>query len=381
MKAKVEMQFLNDSHPLQHGFTLTQTVFPTTGRDFSFIFSWGINPKPNLSKKDELTANKYGKATFNPLDLSIEDHQQFLYNICIELSNLTNLVDLSISNSIVCPIKLLKDYALLNGTTFPIPSNLFNQTLNGFKDYLSYSLGINETESSRGSSSKDLIGFSYQTNELLYIAMKATMYLPPKLETLYLKPLYNQVKEYEQSILNKAPIGLKNGFTTSFSWITLVTQENIVSSTINGIISSMLFSLLVAFLSNFNLIYTLYFFYSLASIVLSIIGILQILGWGIGLNEAVMLTIASGFCTDYIVHTMLSMSLNKKNSIFGKLQNSITTFSTPITFAFLTTIGSAIFLYPSNIIIFPPFATFLIMSAIFGMIHGFIVLPSLASIF
>ena len=79
---------------------------------------------------------------------------------------------------------------------------------------------------------------------------------------------------------------------------------------------------------------------------------------------------------------MLALSHDKsKRSLFGKLQASLTTFATPVSSALITTLVAAAFLYPCQILLFPPFASFLLGSGVFGIIHGFIVLPALIALF
>jgi hypothetical protein len=48
--------------------------------------------------------------------------------------------------------------------------------------------------------------------------------------------------------------------------------------------------------------------------------------------------------------------------------------------ALITTLVAAAFLYPCEILLFPPFATFLIASGVFGIVQGFCVLPALVAL-
>jgi len=379
MEGRVEMQFLTDKHPMQHGYSITMSAFQTSPVSFSFNFVWGISPQVTVSAKDRKTPKNFGTATFLPFDLKNENHQQFLYDVCDIIENRTDIVNINTQNAVVCPIRLLKTFALSNSSTFPVPLTDYNRIMSGFQSYLSNNLGANEGDSIAGTSSTDTIGFDFKTNQIVYISAKANLILPDEMQAEYIRPVYEKVIALEKTINSIAPTELKGGFTTSYAWITMTTQEKIVTATYSGIISSLAFSVLIAFLSTMSLSYTAFFAFSLISVVTSVMGILQLFGWGIGLTEAVMLTIASGFCTDYIIHTMLHMARDNKISRFGKLQRSLTTFCTPVACAFLTTVGSVIFLYPSQIIIFPPFATFLILSSVFGLLHGFCVLPALAS--
>jgi hypothetical protein len=72
---------------------------------------------------------------------------------------------------------------------------------------------------------------------------------------------------------------------------------------------------------------------------------------------------------------------HSSRSLFGKIQASLTTFCTPVSSALVTTLVAAAFLYPCQLLIFPPFATFLLGSGLFGIIQGFVVLPALLALF
>jgi len=380
MESKSEMQFMANELPIQRGYTLSENVFQTSSfYSFGFNLVWGINQKVNVSSEDKLTINQYGSASYIPFNMNNHSFQQFLYDVCDLIESQKDIVNVNSENAVVCPIRLLKNFSILNSSSFPIPINDYERVMNGFPDYLSSNLGANEGEILAGLSSRDTIGFNVQTNQIAYIGMKANLILPSKMEPQYLRPIYEKVIQLEKEVNQLAPEGYKIGFSTSFSWIAMLTQENFIKATFTGIVSSLIFSVLVAFLSTLSILYTFFFAFSLSSVVFSIMGILELFGWGIGLSEAVMLTIASGFCTDYIIHTLLHMANDSSKSQYSKLQSALTVYCTPVSFAFLTTVGSAIFLFPSKIMIFPPFGTFLVLSSIFGIFHGFFILPAISS--
>jgi hypothetical protein len=85
---------------------------------------------------------------------------------------------------------------------------------------------------------------------------------------------------------------------------------------------------------------------------------------------------------DFIIQPMLAASHDvSSRSLFGKLQASLTTFATPVSSALVTRLVASAFVYPCDILLFPPFASFLIGFGIFRMLHGFIVLSSLITLF
>ena len=380
MVGKVEMQFLDDDHPLQHGVLLQNNNFASTTDDFSFVFVWGVKNEVKAKGKQKLTVDNFGTADFISIDFKKEENQQFLYDVCDMVdTDASEIVDKSSSSYMTCPMKDLKKFASAQGLSFPITAEYWDNAISGFQQYTASIYGTTEALMNPGMSQKDVIGFDFDTNEIKYVAVKATMKYPSSMSSSDLKPLYDKLQEFQKKVLDKAPEDLKSGYTTSYSWIKMDTQDKLVSSTLIGIIVSSAFAVVVVFISTLSFAYTGFFTFSLACTILTVLGILERMGWGIGLSEAVMLTIASGFCCDYIIQTMLGMSKEHKYTRFGRMQNALTTFCTPVSLAFFTTVGSGVFLYGCDIILFPPFATFLILSSLFGVIHGFVVLPAFAS--
>ena len=95
-----------------------------------------------------------------------------------------------------------------------------------------------------------------------------------------------------------------------------------------------------------------------------------------------MISIAAGFCADFIIQPMIAMSHDfSARSLYGKMQASLVTFCTPVSCACVTTLVAACFLYPCQILLFPPFASFLLGSGIFGTLQGFFVLPAMTMLF
>lgn len=196
-----------------------------------------------------------------------------------------------------------------------------------------------------------------------------------------LQPLYKRSIDAENKLRSESPPGLKTFFSTSKVWIQLETQEQITKQTIICIVISVASALAVVIVLTLSIFYSLIFLFCLVSIIFIIMGILQTSGWTIGLHESVMFTIASGFCTDFFIHVISLMSRTLDLSKFGKMQKAITHYCFPVLFSVFTTIGAAVFLFPSSIPMFRKFGLFLIMSALFGYVFGFAILPGISSTF
>ena len=380
MKSKSELQFLGDEHPLQRAYILVSTVFKTSIQDFSFIYIWGMKPKNKMKWTYYLEPDNYGNVVYTGIDIQNPEIQQYISDMCDKM-RAADFIDPSTGSDFsTCPIKLLESYAESVGQSFPIPrENFTDDFMLGFQDYLGPQF-INEPDSMFiGTLKKNTIGFSFDNEKLMYIAMKANMYLPLSLDSTIIRQSYNKALQFaNENISSQTPEGLEPGLMTSYGWLQMVVQEKLPSQAFYDTLYSVCFAAFTIFFATFSVSYTIFVVYSMASVVFIIIGILYFCGWKIGTNEAVMISIASGFCADFIVQPMLAMAHdNSPRSVFGRLQNSITMFCSPVSSALCTTVMAAVFLFPSEILLFPPFGEFLVMSGLFGTLYGFIVLPAL----
>lgn len=388
MESEVEIQYLSNDHQLQRTLTLAQNNFVTSIYDFSVIYLWGVKGEGlHVSLRDNLTPDRFGTADFLPLDISTPDAQRFLLEACDVMINSTKLIQAPTSSSCTCPILILRDLANSVFGHFPLTQAEFKNEAfqKRFREYLYIGLGFNEAEKSVGSSEKELVGFDYDTNELKYIGMKGNMIIPDKQTSPELKSRYELASELENQIHdlaeNKYKLPDLKGYQTSYAWVTMDTQDELGKQALEGVCFAVLFSIIVIFLITMSFFYTFMFLISVVSVILTITGILYNIGWKIDFNVSIMIIIACGFCTDFIIQTMNSMAHEFKLAMFGKMQRAVTIFSFPVFSALITTLGAGCFLYGTIVLLFPPFATFLIMSGIFGILYGFVFLPSLSAQF
>ncbi|OHS95248.1 hypothetical protein TRFO_02231 [Tritrichomonas foetus] len=410
METKSELQFLPDDHQLQRAYTLALNGFSTALNDFSFVYVWGIDPKPIVKVADKLTIDNYGIPTywpFNITDQRVQQHINNTWNLILSKSFIdkfttTNfgvnpwniweqIVDFDeeyIEDPLIGPlIKIAFEY--LNLTKPPESMEYITP-----EEYSGYSavwqillseLAYQEPDSYvPGTLKANTVGFSLDDYSLQFIGMKANMFIPSEITIESLHELYDKAKKLEQEIHDDAErLGIPEfkGFMTGVAWLTMVTEEKLPQQVIKDVGYAFIFASVVILISTFSISYTLYVLVSMLSTIFMILGILDLTGWKIGTNEAIMISIASGFCADFIIQPMLALAHDSsERSLYGKIQASLTTFCTPVSCALVTTLVAACFLYPCDILLFPPFATFLLGSGIFGIVHGFIILPALVAL-
>jgi predicted RND superfamily exporter protein len=235
-----------------------------------------------------------------------------------------------------------------------------------------------------GTLKADTVGFSLEDYGLQYIGMKQNMKIPDEITIESLRALYANASELERIIQDEAVrrgIPEMQGWMTGSAWLTMVTEEQLPKQVIKDVALAFGAGAIVIFLATLAPLYTLFVLYSMMCTIFLTMGVLYFTGWKIGTNEAIMISIASGFCADFIIQPMLALAHDySSRSLYGKIQASLTTFCTPVSSALVTTLVAACFLYPCEILLFPPFATFLLGSGLFGIVQGFFVLPALVAL-
>ncbi|OHT12168.1 hypothetical protein TRFO_18166 [Tritrichomonas foetus] len=388
MIGDIQMQYLSNDHPLQHVYTVLNTLFQTPLDDFALIYTWGIAFDLKVSVSDPLKPDAFGKASFVKINISAPGAQNYLYEACQYMKNRTDIVNIvDLDADYMCPIEKIYDFygLLTQGKKGPVPDSIIQteQFWNTLKQYFFLSIGLGEPKTDAGASMKSLIGFDYYNDSLMYIGMRANMILPEAQTNDVLHAYYDKVLDFEQHIQQMqremAPEFGDKGMQASYAWVTMETQDQLEKQALDGVLLAVAFSVVVIFFVTMSLIYTLMFLISVSATILLIAGILENIGWYIDFKVSVMIIICCGFCTDFIIQTMNNMAHEFKLSMFGKMQRAITIFSSPVFSALVTTLGAGCFLYGSIVLIFPPFATFLIMSGAFGIYFGFVALPAMSA--
>jgi len=402
MPTKSEMKFLPNNHPLQKAYSLAYNGFNVPIlNDFSFIYVWGLEEKTYISYSDRLTIDQYGSPVFKPFNITDPEVQLFLRKAWQIILNDTTIIDheatllrgcspweswdtvFTLDKKIEWLIPFIKPFINISRfpDDFPLTVeeyNIYNIVWQGALSMIS----LSEPDAYiPGTLKSNTIGFSDLDNSLKYIAIKGSMKIPKDRSVDSMRDMYNKAMKLAKKIDKESPEGFE-GFHTSGTWLNMVTEEELPKQIVSDVSIAFGLSSIVILISTKNLLYTILVVYSMISTIFIILGFLYFLGWTIGTNEAIMISIASGFCADFIIQPMLSMSKDRtKRTTFGKTQASMTTFGTAVSSAFITTIAAACFLYPCDVYLFPPFATFLLGSGLFGLIHGFVVLPALINIF
>ena len=146
------------------------------------------------------------------------------------------------------------------------------------------------------------------------------------------------------------------------------TEKTMVKGAIQGVAISLLFAFAVLLVSTMNILIALYSTLCIVIIVVSIMGIMQILGWQLGVTESVALVVLIGFSVDYVVHLANHFVESHFKKRVDRLRHSLKEIGVSILSGAVTTILSGMVLYLCSTTLFKKFSI-IIVGTIFLSIY------------
>ena len=190
--------------------------------------------------------------------------------------------------------------------------------------------------------------------------------------------IYDQWEEIMKSYNNGSPDGMDNAYQSAgFTWAWLATQEELVTGAIQGITISLTFSFIVLVCSTLNIIAAIYSIICITCIVITVIGSIQMIGWQLGVLEAVAVVIIVGFSVDYVVHLANHYVESVYIDRFRRMKDSLTGIGISIVSGAITTILSGIFLFLATIIFFENFAILILITISSSILFSLIAFAAL----
>lgn len=126
----------------------------------------------------------------------------------------------------------------------------------------------------------------------------------------------------------------------------------------------MTFAFLVLLVATRNVIQATLSILCVAIIIISVLAIMFLKGWQLGVSESLCVVILIGFSVDYVIHLSADYMHSTHKSRNDKMKQAYTEMGVSIFSGSITTFGSGVFLFGGQVITFQKFAV-LITSTIF----------------
>ncbi len=391
-----EVQLLADSHPFTKWSKWKNDLYSKDGGETSWVnVIWGLTPGDtgnfnNPASKSEVLLD----STFS---IYSEESQVWLLDFCEETSNQTFA-----TGRADCTIKKFENWVKTQWndatgaryTGLPLPPDTFRSLMLEWRtrmhEYIQKRIGIT-SEYERGQeilrneiANRDEY-FNYNgdvmvpSDQILYFVMcfEATV----KWNDPYnkLKSQFYEWSSYIETKMGQAPEGLTTGFFNSADFHWWDTNKQMKDSAYMSALLSVAIACAVIFISNGNVILTLYSVVAIFCILVTVASTAVAMGWELGFLEAICFAILVGLSCDFIVHIAHAYKESDAETRRQKALDAVWAMGPPVLFAAVSTSLSGALLFSCNILFYIKFGAILMltMAYSFTMIFVFLV-PLLA---
>ena len=133
--------------------------------------------------------------------------------------------------------------------------------------------------------------FNWEYQGYIYLSRKSRLELKANLEKII------------SDINNDSPVGINRCFMVADeTWTWLNFRGNLINDAFQGVCISLGFAFIVILMTTQNIIVSLISVFSIGSIIVQMMSMINLLGWKFGLVESICVIVLVGISVDYVSH-------------------------------------------------------------------------------
>lgn len=375
-------EFLPSSHPVRVALTTLVDAFPTSEADdqLRVRITWGI-----------LGVDRTGTSRFDPgdpgkavldeaFDLKLAASQRHVLEACEFFEGQDDLIfQGNTIERVVCWARDFEDWrnkykGETEFKTYATDKEFITELIefarqtfsDGSQPYLKYLNG------------QHLI-FNNATDKI--IAAEITFVSPLKAAVPYkvIWPVYNMWQDQLKLLNERAPnAGMDKAICTGgYTFLWQITQRTLGRAMFVGIGIMLGVAFVALTVSTLNWYVAMLATLTIGSIVAMLVGVIQLLGWQLGITESIGVVIAVGYSFDGAAHIATAYVESKSSDRFNRTRDALTDLGISILFGAITTLLAGFMLFPAIIIFFKKFAGLIVTTVALGMIWSLIFFPAM----
>ncbi|XP_074662875.1 protein dispatched homolog 1-like [Tubulanus polymorphus] len=187
-------------------------------------------------------------------------------------------------------------------------------------------------------------------------------------------PVRDKWEQFVTEELKELPRQLRSGFQSTPSgintWHWLKVQKSLASSAINGIIIGICIAYPILLLATKNLFVAGFAVLNICFIAVSVVGVIPMAGWKLGVLESLNLVLVVGLSVDYVVHLAEGYSRSVRSDRLGRVHEMLDQVGISIISGACTTLGASLFMFFAVILFFTQFGIFLFCTIGFSIFYS-----------
>ena len=132
----------------------------------------------------------------------------------------------------------------------------------------------------------------------------------------------------------------------------MASERALATSAINGIAIAMGFAFIILLIATKNIIISVASIFCVAVVILSVVALMVIQGWELGISESISVVILIGLSVDYVVHLASDYKHSAHESRSNKIKQAYTEMGVSILSGTITTFGSGLALFGGEVVTF-----------------------------
>jgi predicted RND superfamily exporter protein len=384
-------QFLNEDHPLQKSFTILGKEFPTADEDrgLDVYFAWGLGLVDRTGVNLLLDPDNSGVPTFTEsFDFNAQCQTELL-NFCDRMKTDLQYKDLIKRKNglgeVKCFIEELAAYNVKknlddcdyvrkgdwkNETWQVDPSNL-TDLMDGF--LTSTSCFDEEATASISRMYSDEIGWDGSSMKYAAVSAQSNVLSPFGIDAESVTR-----EEYDQFIALAAEADeVVSEYCTGKvvmtdlvgKFVFMNNQSIYVKTAIQGGTLGVVIAFLVLLISTRVLHLAFFASLSIISVLVSVVGVMVMLGWTLGVNESILISIIAGFSVDYVVHLAHAYEIASGDT-YERVSEAFSNLGISVFNGMITSVAASIPLFFCQLQFFSKFGTFLCLTIAFSWVFA-----------
>lgn len=167
--------------------------------------------------------------------------------------------------------------------------------------------------------------------------------------------------------------------TAQEMWAWMMTEKAFMGNALQGIGISLSFAFLVMFIYTRSLVQTLIAISCVAFIMVSMICLMVLKDWEMGISESIAIVLLIGLSVDYVIHLAAHYVNSKEKTRLGRMRESYREIAISITSGAITSFGCGLFLFGGNNLVFQKFAILICSTIAFSFIISMLLFGSMIS--
>ncbi len=373
-------EFLPESHYTGRGIKWTDEEFGLTDRDTTveITITWGVQGI-NRDGVSQWVPTEKGTPIFDTnFDASAPAAQQSLLDTC-DAARTVSRYDSELS----CWPRALSVYLNDTGRTFPYLNSTDAAVQRGaFFDLLKNQFCKDLSNAAFCTAGR--IGFLQGRVAFAEVVFKTNLEPFQPYATNY--PVYESWQEFVDERNAAAPAGVNNALQTAGqAWQWMISERAFIRNALVGMAISISVALIVLILSTRNVFVGGLATITIAGIVATVLGLMQVLGWELGITESISSVIVIGFSVDYVVHYANAYMEAEEHRPAGaphltryeRMRMALTLMGVSVLAGALTTFGAGVFLFGAIVIFFTKMGAILLSTIAFSLIWSTLLFPVL----